>query len=92
MNIRERFKAEVCCRFENPSGRRDGVKRRCPAGNERRVDAGVERGEPPPMFHGEQQEEMVRDMFGPGQLGMESIIRQRQVVGPELMPSCRYQA
>jgi len=44
------------------------------------------------MFHGEQQVEMVREMFGPGQLGMESIIRQRQVVGPELMPWCRYQA
>ena len=78
--------------FYGLSGRRDDVKHGLSAGNERRVDAGVEGGEPAPVFHGKRQKEIVREVLGRWQLGMEAVIRQSQVIRPELMPRCRHQA
>ena len=44
------------------------------AGNERSVDAGVERGEPASVFHGKRQQDVVGQMLGPGQLGVEPLL------------------
>ena len=72
--------------------RLDNVKHGLSAGYERRVDAGVERGEPTPVFYSKRQKVIVGEMLGPGQLRMEAVIRQRQVIRPKLMPRCRHQA
>ena len=86
------MKTKETCRFENRSSCRDDVKDGLPTGNERSVAAGVERGETPSVFHGKRQKEMVGEMLGPGQLGVEPVIRQGQVIRPELMSRGGYQA
>ena len=80
------------CQFKNQSARRDDLKHGLPAGNERCVNAGVERGETPPVFHGKGQKKVVGEMLGRRQLWLEPVIRQCQVIRPELMPRCRHQA
>jgi hypothetical protein len=80
------------CQFKNQSARRDNSKHGLPAGNERCVNPGVERGETPPVFHGKGQKKVVGEMLGRRQPGLEPVIRQRQVIRPEMMPWCRHQA
>ena len=46
----------------------------------------------PPVFDGQHQKEVIGEVFGRGQLWLEPVIRQCQVIRPELMPWCRHQA
>ena len=68
------------------------MKHGLPARNELGVDAGVERGETPTVFHGKRQKKVIGEMLGRGQLWLEPVIRQCQVIRPELVPWCRHQA